>query len=29
VALGKEASLPSASPRLSAKADGRQLYDGR
>jgi hypothetical protein len=28
-ALGKEASLPSADPRPSAKAHGRQLYDGR
>jgi hypothetical protein len=25
MALGKEASLPSANPQLSAKTDGRQL----
>jgi hypothetical protein len=29
VTLGKEASLPSASRWLSAKTDGRQLWDGR
>jgi hypothetical protein len=29
VALGKEASLPSASRWLSAKTDSRQLWDGR
>jgi hypothetical protein len=29
LALGKEDSLPSANPRLSAKTDGRQLWDGR
>jgi hypothetical protein len=29
VALGKEASLPSANRWLSAKTDGRQLWDGR
>jgi hypothetical protein len=29
VALGKEASLPSASRWLSAKTDGCQLWDGR
>jgi hypothetical protein len=27
--LGKEDSLPSVNPRLSAKTDGRQLRDGR
>jgi hypothetical protein len=29
VALGKEASLPSTSRWLSAKTNGRQLWDGR
>jgi hypothetical protein len=29
MALGKEDSLPSANLRLSAKTDGRQLWDGR
>jgi hypothetical protein len=29
VALSKEASLPSASRWLSAKTDGRQLWDDR
>jgi hypothetical protein len=29
MALGKEASLPSASRWLSAKTNGRQLWDGR
>jgi hypothetical protein len=29
VALGKEASLPSANSWLSAKTNGRQLWDGR
>jgi hypothetical protein len=29
VTLGKESSLPSASRWLSAKTDGRQLWDGR
>jgi hypothetical protein len=29
LALGKEDSLPSANPRLSAKTDGRQLWYGR
>jgi hypothetical protein len=29
VALGKEDSLPSANRWLSAKTDGRQLWDGR
>jgi hypothetical protein len=29
LALGKEDSLPSANTRLSAKTDGRQLWDGR
>jgi hypothetical protein len=29
LARGKEDSLPSANPRLSAKTDDRQLWDGR
>jgi hypothetical protein len=29
LALDKEDSLPSANQRLSAKTDGRQLWDGR